>query len=141
MYPVIVSQHIPRVNPSGACQFKKQPEKGANVTPEHTVPATNISESASEYIIEMAAPGLQRNDIHISVQHPVLFISAKKKAPFRKANDRYEYNYSDWSRSFMLPDDADTLLASACYLNGELVIHIPKGDGSNKEISTTIYVY
>lgn len=121
-------------------QFKQQ-EKNKSDTARLT-PAANISETETEYFIIMGIPGLHREDFSIKIDKSVITIAAKKESPaFSCVNDRCEYDYTDWSRAFALPADADSLLASAEYQNGELIIHIPRSDAGENQVKATIYVY
>lgn len=106
------------------------------------IPAVNISETITEYLIVLAAPGLQRGDFKIEIDQLVITISAKKETiPLSCVNDRCEYDYTDWTRAFTLPADADALFARGEYRNGELVIHIPRSSTSENQAKATIYVY
>lgn len=107
-----------------------------------TIPAANISETTTAYLIVMAASGLHRDDFSIEINQSVVTISAKKETvPLTCVNDRCEYDYTDWTRAFSLPADADALLANAAYQNGELVIHIPKSNIAENQSKAIIYVY
>lgn len=106
------------------------------------IPAVNISETDTEYILVMAVPGLHRDDFSIEINQSVITIAAKKEtAPLVCVNDRCEYDYTDWTRAFSLPADADALLANATYQNGELLIHIPRNSSTETGAKATIYVY
>ncbi len=113
-----------------------------NLKPSSSTPAVNISKTTAKYVIVIAAPGLHREDFNIEVDKAVIMIAAQKAATgFDPANDRCEYDYTDWARAFTLPDDADALLTSAVYQNGELVIQIPRSNTPDNFAKTTIYVY
>jgi HSP20 family protein len=105
-------------------------------------PSVNISETKTEYHIIIATPGLHREDFNIEIDECILTISAKKETiPVDTVIDRCEYDLSEWTRAFILPDDADELLAHAQYKNGELTIHIPRSNTSENQAKATIYVY
>ncbi len=108
----------------------------------HKIPLANIGETANDYIITIAAPGLNRESFQIGFENTVITISAlKEKIKSKYKIDRFEYNYSEWTRSFQLPDDADPILAYAEYINGELIIHIPRSETNENSSITSIYVY
>lgn len=108
----------------------------------HTIPSTNISEMDDNYFITIAAPGLNREAFQIEIENSIINISAQKeKIKTNYKIDRYEYNYSQWTRAFRLPDDADSMLANAEYLNGELLIHIPRSNSNENMVKARIYVY
>jgi len=55
--------------------------------------------------------------------------------------DRCEYDLTEWTRAFQLPDDADVIMAHAELIHGEIIIHIPRGDSIEKKANAIIYVY
>jgi HSP20 family protein len=91
------------------------------------VPAVNISESGDRYHIELAAPGLKKQDFKISVDHDQLSISVEQQAEQndRKYNKR-EYSYTSFVRSFTLPELADQDRIEAAYEDGVLKIDVAK---------------
>ncbi|HEU4575791.1 MAG TPA: Hsp20/alpha crystallin family protein [Chitinophagaceae bacterium] len=94
------------------------------------VPAVNVSENDKEFILAVAAPGLDKKDFKVDAYDDMLTISAEKeKEEKEEKNGRYnrrEYNYSSWSRSFTLPENSDGSKIDAQYKDGELKIIIPK---------------
>jgi HSP20 family protein len=98
------------------------------------VPAINVKETEQEYKLSIAVPGLEKNDFDIQLSQGVLTISAEKEES-KNADDKYnrrEYNYSSWTRSFTLPEDAVDGKISAEYKNGELKIDVPKSGDKKK---------
>ena len=93
------------------------------------VPSVNISESADDFKIELAAPGLQKEDFDINVEKNNLTISAKKETS-NEVNEemftRKEFSYSSFSRSFQLPEGVESNAIEANYENGILGIVLPK---------------
>jgi len=104
-------------------------------------PAVNIDEDEQEYVLYMGLPGMERQDFEITVTNGVLAIKANQLANTRCYRDRCEYSFNEWKRTFLLPADADVIFSSAHYLNGELMIHIPKGLADKNNEETVIYVY
>lgn len=91
------------------------------------VPAVNVSETDKEYIVVVAAPGMDRKDFQVETDEDMLTISAEKEKEEREGRyNRREYNYSSWSRSFSLPEDCNPEKIDAEYKSGELRITIPK---------------
>jgi HSP20 family protein len=106
------------------------------------VPAANVDETNDEYILTIASPGFKRENFQIMIKKNIITISAAKETPQEICiHDRCEYDFPRWKRDFLLPDDADPLLAVARYKNGELVIRIPKGTTEHLSGPTHIYVY
>jgi len=93
------------------------------------VPAVNISETADSYHIELAAPGLKKQDFKINVDDNVLTISVEQQTENTDNNRKYnkrEYSYTSFVRSFNLPDVADHGRIEAVYENGILKIGVAK---------------
>jgi HSP20 family protein len=104
------------------------------------VPAVNISESDSYYHIELAVPGLKKQDFKITVDDNMLNISVEKQTEQtengRKFNKR-EYSFSSFVRSFSLPEMADQEQINAAYEDGILKIDVAKKEEA-KTISRQI---
>jgi HSP20 family protein len=102
----------------------------------HTVtkmPPVNISEDAESYKIEVAAPGLNKEDFQINVKKDTLSLWVEKKAvegEAKKDFNRREFDFSSFARSFMLPETVDAEKIAAEYTNGVLYITIGKKDES-----------
>jgi len=93
------------------------------------VPAANISETPDEYHIELAAPGLKKDDFKINIDHQVLNSSVEQRSENTENSKKYnkrEYSYSSFVRSFTLPDSADDSRIEASYTDGVLKINVPK---------------
>jgi HSP20 family protein len=93
------------------------------------VPSVNIKENDSQYEIELAAPGLKKEDFKVEVDNNVLTISAEhdeEKKQEEKGYTRREYNYNSFSRSFQLPPTVNSENCGARYDNGILIIQLPK---------------
>ena len=106
------------------------------------VPAINVKESEQEYKITIAAPGLEKQDFDIQLDQGILTISAEKEEN-KEANGKFsrrEYNYSSWTRSFTLPEDALDGKISAEYKNGELRIAVPKNGKKVKQEGRRIQI-
>lgn len=93
------------------------------------VPAVNISESADKYHIELAVPGLKKQDFKINVDDNILNISVEQRTENTDNNRKYskrEYSYSSFVRSFTLPELADSNGIEAAYEDGVLKIDLVK---------------
>lgn len=140
MYPGVACTKVIPVCKTEPVLFKENEEKSP--VRQHTVPAANIGESDNNYVISMAIPGLSREEFKIDIEDSLISISALKEDKLSVYKiDRCEYNFAHWTRVFQLPADADPILANAEYINGELIIHIPKGDAIEQIAKTSIYVY
>jgi HSP20 family protein len=93
------------------------------------VPAANISESEDHFHVELAAPGLKKEDFKINLDRNVLNISVERQNEQDNTQKNYskrEYSYSSWVRSFTLPESANAEQIEAAYTNGILTIDIAK---------------
>jgi HSP20 family protein len=93
------------------------------------VPAANISESEDHFHVELAAPGLKKEDFKLNLDRNVLNISVEQNNEAGDAQKNYskrEYSYSSWVRSFTLPESANAENIEAVYTDGVLKIDIAK---------------
>ena len=100
--------------------------------PTYTAPAINVIENEKEYDVELAAPGLDKEDfkIHVDEQNN-LCIEMEKKAENKegKHHGRYlrrEFSYEKFQQTLLLPDDVDAEKIEARMEKGVLNIHLPK---------------
>ena len=106
-----------------------------------SVPAANISESPDEYCIEIAAPGLKKEDFKVAVEGDSLRISAEKSSEQvqeDKVYSRKEFSYQSFLRLFKLPESTDVDRIEASYNDGMLTLHLPKkaeAKATTKQIS------
>lgn len=113
-----------------------------------TLPSINITEEKDRYKVEVAAPGLKKEDFNIAVEGNLVSVSCEKESDTRegengKGNNSYtrrEYNYSCFTRSFTVPDHADTDRIAAKYNDGILSLSIPKKPEAQKSPSRKISV-
>ncbi len=108
-----------------------------------TIPSANIKETNDNFLIELAAPGSQKEDINIDLDNDVLTISSEQKEEKTEEKDNYtrrEFNYSSFSRSFYLPEIADSEKISAEYKDGILNITIPKKESAIKKAQKRIEI-
>lgn len=95
------------------------------------VPAVNIKETDTSFGIELAAPGKNKEDFNIEIDHNVLTISSEEKTEKEeKFNEekytRKEFSYASFRRAFTLPDTVNTDSINATYENGVLHVALPK---------------
>ncbi|MNK75318.1 Spore protein SP21 [compost metagenome] len=93
------------------------------------VPAANISETADRYHVELAAPGLKKEDFKLKLERDVLTISAEQANQNDEVERSYakrEFSYSSFVRAFTLPESANAEGIEAKYIDGVLSIDIPK---------------
>ena len=93
------------------------------------VPAVNIAETENEFHIELAVPGLKKEDFKINLEKNVLSVSAEKKEENVEEGKKFskrEYNYSSFTRSFTLPETVDHSKIDAEYVDGILKLNVAK---------------
>jgi HSP20 family protein len=96
-----------------------------------SVPKVNVSEDATSYKMEVAAPGLHKKDFKIEVDGNTLTISGQRENSKEEGDDSYtrrEYNYSSFSRSFTLPEEIEQDKIAATYDGGILKLSMPKNE-------------
>ena len=104
-----------------------------------TAPAINVFETEKEYKVELAAPGMTKEDFNVHIdEENNLVISMEKKTENKeeKKEGRYlrrEFSYSKFQQTMILPDDVDKEKISAQVENGVLNIDLPKCSEQEKE--------
>jgi HSP20 family protein len=96
---------------------------------EQTLPAVNVIENENGFKIELAAPGLKKEDFKVNVVENTLTISAEQEAKKEETGEKFtrkEFSYSSFKRSFTLPKTVDGEQISATYNEGILVLALPK---------------
>ncbi len=96
-----------------------------------TLPAVNVKETKDEYQIEVAAPGMQKENFNVNYENGRLTISSEFKDEKREEKDenytRREYRYQSFQRSFTVPENiVNSEKIQANYADGILYITLPK---------------
>lgn len=108
-----------------------------------TVPLVNIRETEATYELELAAPGFEKPDFNVKLENDQLTISAEKKQEENKQDGKYarrEFYYETFSRSFTLPDTADSNQIEGKYENGVLHLSISKKEEAKIQPPKTIEI-
>lgn len=104
-------------------------------------PPVNITESKEAYQLELAAPGLAKNDFKIKLEDKLLTIAFDHQKEEKREDNkviRQEFGHTSFKRSFTLDDKIDSEKINAKYDNGVLKLHLPKKEDDiarNKEIT------
>jgi HSP20 family protein len=97
-----------------------------------SLPAVNVKESNDDFTIEVAAPGMNKDDFKINFKNNVLTICSEKKNKEEVKNEIYtrrEFSYQSFQRSFTVPENVvNSEKISAKYNDGILNVMLPKRD-------------
>lgn len=105
--------------------------------------AVNVKENEDDFEIELAVPGMKKEDFHIGVENGVLNISAETKEDKEEKDDNYtrkEFSYTSFTRSFTLPESVDKDDISAKYDQGLLKLTLLKKEEAKTQLTKTISI-
>jgi HSP20 family protein len=100
-------------------------------------PAVNVKETEQSFVLEVAAPGLQKTDFQIKIEKDVLSISTEVKNESETNADNYkrkEFNYQAFKRSFTLPENINADKITAEYKDGILHVTIAKAEKEKEQL-------
>jgi len=106
-------------------------------------PAANIIENSDSFQLEIAVPGLHKDDFKISLENNIMTVSAEfedEKREEGKSYSRKEFYYGSFSRAFTLPKTIDLDNIKADYENGILKVALPKKEEAKVEIKKEIKI-
>lgn len=104
-------------------------------------PASEASVNDDAYLIKMELPGVEQEDIHLSVQDGVATVKGEKKSSREEKGETWyfsEREFGAFSRSFRLPPDADAAKVRADLKDGVLTVTVPKKAPSASEAGARI---
>ncbi len=104
-------------------------------------PKVDVIENENSYEVQLAVPGVNKEDFKIEVNDNYLTVSGERKFTSEKKDKNYhsvETQYGSFSRSFTLPENVDGTKINAKYNNGILELTIPKDE--KKVLKQTIKV-
>ena len=109
-----------------------------------TLPAVNVQETNDDYMIEVAAPGMKRDDFKIELDNNVLTISSQQEDSHEEKDGNYtrrEFSYQSFQRSFSLPQNrVKGGEITAKYVDGILRITVPKTEDAKVKPAKQIAV-
>ncbi len=106
-------------------------------------PAANILEHPDSFELNLAAPGMKKEDFKIGLENNILTISSEiqdEKAEETKNYTRKEFFFGSFSRSFTLPKSIDLEKIKADYENGLLKVMLPKKEEARLDIKKEIKI-
>ncbi|MEL7340480.1 MAG: Hsp20/alpha crystallin family protein [Bacteroidota bacterium] len=100
-------------------------------------PAVNVKEEDDKFLLEVSAPGRNKEDFKLEVNNKILTISSE----WKEANEteeagkytRREFRYGSFQRSFTLPNTVDGYHIKAHYENGVLSLTLPKREEAKEK--------
>ncbi len=107
------------------------------------VPSANIRETENSFVLDLAVPGLNKEDFKINLDSNVLTVSSDVREENEEANEKYtrrEFYYNSFCRSFTLPKTIDLDNIKADYKEGILSVNLPKREEAKVAINREIAI-
>jgi HSP20 family protein len=110
-----------------------------------TLPSVNIEYEKDHVLIQMAVPGMNKEDINVELKNHILSITGKSESQINENSDKNfsvrEFNYSSFHRSFNLKDsDVDDQKIEAQYKDGILTIRLEKKEEAKEKAPQQITI-
>jgi HSP20 family protein len=109
-----------------------------------STPAVNVYENSEKFEIEIAAPGLEKEDFKIDLKNDYLLVYSEKKDKKEEKEKgkvvRSEFRYSSFQRSFALPKEVNISDIKATHKNGILIVELPKKVEYKENLSRQIEI-
>ncbi|MFL2622416.1 MAG: Hsp20/alpha crystallin family protein [Candidatus Marisimplicoccus sp.] len=127
----IVKYNNNNVFPSLMNEFFNEDFRMNLINRNHSIPSVNSVENNESFEIDLAVPGMKKDDFTIELNDKVLVISSENTNSVENDNMRLnEFNYSSFQRSFRVPESVELDKIKANYKNGILKIKLPKKKNS-----------
>ncbi len=139
VYSVYPGEFVPMLKEEEVKDQLKRPHSG-----ESLLPPVNVIEYKDSFQVEMAIPGIKREEFMIHADRNILSVCVLHKEcniTSDAAIQQHEFNYECFDRSIILPKTADTEFISAEYREGILYLNMPKSTAVAKNLHTRIVVY
>ena len=106
------------------------------------LPAVNIQEMDHAFLVELAAPGLKKEDLQVAVEKEVLSIASEAEGKTEETGryTRKEYNFASFRRTFSIPESVDSKKIDALYSEGVLTVTLPKRKEAVQEAKKSIRI-
>ena len=111
-----------------------------------TAPAINVKETDKAYIVELAAPGMKKEDFNVHINDEGnLMIKMEKKEEHKDEDKsarylRREFSYSRFEQTLILPDDVERDQIKARVEHGVLTVELPKHEEQKVKVSRQIEI-
>src|SRR5690554_3397505 len=107
------------------------------------VPRVNIKENNDGFALEIAAPGMKKEDFHVELDNDMLTVSSEVSEDREERDEKYtrkEFSYHSFRRSFYLPNTVEADQINATYSDGILNLWIPKKEEAKKKPARMISI-
>ena len=124
---IVKFNHTPSINSLFDDFFTNTDKLDTNYN-KHTIPAVNIKEHETGFVIELAVPGMKKEDLNIELENNKLSISNEKEPVENEDGGIYvrrEFIYGKFQRTFNLPKNVEEKKIVGDYKDGILSISIP----------------
>lgn len=101
-----------------------------------SLPKVNIRETEDAFYVEMAVPGMQKEDFKIDLNNKILSIASKANDNNQATSGKYylkEFEYASFKRTFTIPEVIEEELIKAGYENGILSVMLPKKEEAKQK--------
>ena len=111
-----------------------------------TAPAINVKENDKSYIVELAAPGMKKEDFNVHINDEgnlIIKMESKQDTKEEDKNTRYlrrEFSYSKYEQTLILPDDVDKQKIAARVEHGVLTVELPKIEETKVKVARQIEI-
>lgn len=120
---------------------------GLNATkPCTTAPAINVMENENTYVVQLAAPGLKKEDFFVNINDEGNLVVKMERNEQEKQEDekahylRREFSYTKYEQTLILPDDVDKEKIAAKVNDGILTVSLPKLEASRVKVARSIEI-
>lgn len=107
------------------------------------VPAVNVKENETSFVLALAAPGLKKEDLKINVEKNTLTIGYQSEQKDEETTDnftRHEFSFNSFERSFRLPKNVNADEIKATYTDGILTVDLPKVEAKEEKLVKEIAI-
>lgn len=114
----------------------------SSTLPTKQLPAVNIQETDTLFLLELAAPGVKKEDLQVEVEKDILSISSQSDAVAEEDAQytRKEYGYHSFRRTFTIPESVNSKKIEAQYREGILEVKLPKKKEMLQEAKKSIRI-
>ena len=110
-----------------------------------TAPAINVKENDKAYTVELAAPGMKKEDFNVHINDGNLIIKMEQKQEQKEEDKsvrylRREFSYSKYEQTLILPDDVEKSKISAKVEHGVLTVELPKVEETKVKVARQITI-